>query len=339
MNLRALLSLYVFIALLTVRQVNAEAAVVKLGTVAPKGSSYHKTLTALGTKWSQVDGGARLRVYPGGTIGGESGMVQKMRINQLDAALLTSNGLADIDSSVQSLQCMPMMFHSLDEVDYVTEKLRPRLDKRLRAKGFVMLFWLDVGWVRFFSKSPVNTPSDLKKMKLFTWSGDTQTFDIYKLAGFNPVALETNDILPMLRTGMITAVPSPPGVALFSQTYTAAPNMLALNWAPLAGGLVITERAWNKFPPAAQAKMVRAAQEIGVLMKQQSRAESDNAVAAMEKRGLRVSRPTPSAEAEWRRVAESSYSQIRGRVVPAEFFDEVQRLLGEYRAVHAMVAR
>jgi hypothetical protein len=41
---------------------------------------------------------------------------------------------------------------------------------------------------------------------------------------------------------------------------------------------------------------------------------------------------TPEAEAEWRRQAEQLYPMIRGKLVPAERFDEVQRLLREYRA-------
>ena len=317
-------------------QVSAEAAlgtstVVKLGTLAPRDSSFHKILTTMGMTWSHVPGGATLRIYPGGVAGGEADMVMKMKIGQIDAALLTANGLADIDSAVQSLQCVPMMFRSLDEVDYVSEKLRPRLDKRLRDKGFIVLFWTDAGWVRFFSKTAVHSPDELKKTKLFTWSGDTQTFDIYKSAGFHPVALETNDILPMLRTGMITAVPAPPYMALTTQMYTAAPNMLALDWAPLVGALVVTERAWNKLTPAAQADMAKAAVVAGVQMKTQNRKESNDAVEAMQKRGLQVYRPTPEIEQQWRKAAEQSYAQIRGGLVPADFFDEVKRLLTEYR--------
>src|SRR5438105_4466760 len=110
--------------------------VIKLGTLAPIGSSFHKTLTAMGTRWTQVPGGPLLRIYPGGTAGGEADMVMKMKIGQLDAALLTANGLADLDPAVQSLQCIPMMFRSLDEVDYVVQKLAPKLDQRLRSKGF-----------------------------------------------------------------------------------------------------------------------------------------------------------------------------------------------------------
>ena len=52
----------------------------------------------------------------------------------------------------------------------------------------------------------------------------------------------------------------------------------------------------------------------------------------MKKRGLKVQALTPEIEAEWRRMAEHVYPLIRGQMVPAELFDEVQQLLREYRA-------
>jgi TRAP-type C4-dicarboxylate transport system substrate-binding protein len=309
------------------------AASLKLGTLAPRDSSFHNILKVMGTKWKEApDGGVDLRIYPGGAAGGEADMVRKMRIGQLDAALLTVAGLSEIDQSVEALQSMPMMFRSLDEVDYIGEKLRPRLSKNLRDKGFVVLFWGDAGWVRFFSKEPVVHPADLKRMKLFTWAGDVDAFDIYKAAGYRPVPLETNDILPSLSTRMIDAVPLPPYVAMTTQVYAEAPHMLELNWAPLVGGLVVTERSWNKLPPATQAMLARAAGEAGTQMKIQNRAESDRAVAEMVKRNLKVQKVSPEIEAEWRQAASAAYGQIRGKIVPADLFDEVQKLLAEYRA-------
>jgi TRAP-type transport system periplasmic protein len=40
---------------------------------------------------------------------------------------------------------------------------------------------------------------------------------------------------------------------------------------------------------------------------------------------------TPALEAQWRTLFEGVYPQIRGKLVPADVFDEVQRLLKEYR--------
>lgn len=302
---------------------------IKLGTIAPRDSSYHKILLHMGESWRA--GGVELKIYPGGVLGGEAEMVRRMKTGALDAALLTVSGLSDIDDSVRALQNMPLLFRSLDEVDFIGAQLRPRLEKNLRARGFVVLFWGDAGWVRFFSKNPVLTPDDLRRAKLFTWAGDPDALEIYKSAGFHPLPLETNDIVTSLQTGLINAVPMPPYIALAAQVYPLAPHMLEINWAPLVGALVVTERAWGRLTPAQQAALARAAAEHGTQIKQRNRQESDEAVEAMKKRGLVVHPLTPELEAAWRREAEAIYPTLRGKLVPADLFDEVRRLLQERR--------
>lgn len=329
-------ALAIFIAIFTSTALLAQTRdrlTVKLGTVAPRDSSFHRILQQMGEQW-RTAGNADVKIYPGGTLGGEAEMVRRMKTGVLDGGLLTCVGLSNIDADVLALQSMPMMFRSLAEVDYVNDRLRSRMEKKLREKGFVVLFWADAGWVRFFSRQPLATPDDLRRMKLFSWSGDVAAADILKSAGFKPVMLETADILPGLETGMIDAVALPPYVALTTQVHGVAKNMLDLNWAPLVGAVVVTERSWNRFPPAVQLQFARAAGEAGKQMKARNRLESEQAVAAMQRRNLVVRAVTPAAEEAWRKVAEAAYPQIRGRMVPAELFDEVQRLLGEYRGAH-----
>ena len=60
--------------------------------------------------------------------------------------------------------------------------------------------------------------------------------------------------------------------------------------------------------------------------------KSDESVATMRKAGLKVQTVTPEVDAEWRKEAEGFYPKIRGSIVPADLFDEVRRLLQEYRA-------
>jgi len=223
------------------------------------------------------------------------------------------------------------MFRSLDEVDYIRQKLAPSIEKKLLEKGFVVLCWGDSGWVRFFSKEPVIYPADLKKMKLFTWAGDAKQLDIMKAGGYQPIPLETNDILPSLQTGLINAVPSTPFYALAGQFYGPASHMLELNWAPLVGGAVVTRKTWDSLSGEARDVMMKAATEAGEQIKTKSRAESDQAVETMRKRGLTVHAVTPEVEAAWRKAAEDVYPKIRGAIVPAEMFDEVIRLLQEFR--------
>ncbi len=311
----------------------AGAAVpLKLATAAPRGTSLHQALLEMRQKWLQAPaGGVTLTIYPDGVQGGEADVVRRMNNGQIQAAMLTAVGLAEIDKSVGALQYMPMMFRSLEEVDYVRDRLALALEKRLLAKNFVVLFWGDAGWIRFFSKDPARLPVDFKRMKMFTWAGDAYQADLMKAAGYQPVPLEINDILPGLQNGMITAVAQPPFWALAGQMYKPAPNMLEVNWAPLVGATVITRKSWEAIPAEARDAMLKAAREAGTQIKAKSRAESNESVATMRNRGLKVQSVTPEIEAEWRKLAEGFYPQIRGKIVPADIFDEVVRLLQEYR--------
>ena len=308
---------------------------IRLTTLAPRGHSFHRSLQRMGEAWRDASGGSiELIIYPGGILGDEAAMVQRMLINQAQAALLTAAGLEEIEPAVTGLQYMPMIFRSLEELDYVAERLQPGLEERLLAKGFVVLFWGDTGWVHFFSRDPVVHPEDLEKMKLWTTAGHLRTEEIYNEAGMNPVPLETSDILMGLQTGLIDAVPMPPFFALASQVYRPAPYMLALNWTPLVGALVVKKDVWDRIPDTVRDRLLAAARRAGVEIHEAGRRESDEAVETMKTRwNLQVHQVEPGGEleTEWRTRAEAAYPSIRGGIVPAEIFDEVQRLLQEYR--------
>jgi TRAP-type C4-dicarboxylate transport system substrate-binding protein len=151
-------------------------------------------------------------------------------------------------------------------------------------------------------------------------------------AGYTPVPLETADILPGLQTGMITAGPFPPIFALASQVDLRAPHMLNLNWAPLVGACVIKKDAWEKIPAATREALMTSAARAGNEIRQGSRKENADAVAAMQKRGLKVHDPSPDIVERWRQEAEKTYSELRGTIVPADIFDEVRQEVASYRA-------
>jgi TRAP-type C4-dicarboxylate transport system substrate-binding protein len=306
---------------------------IRLATLALRGTSPHLALEQLAQEWRRISGGrVRLIVYPD-YHQGEAAMVDKMGVRGLDAAVMTNAGLSKIDNGVTCLDRLPMGFRSFDEVDYVQEKLRNEVEARLLKKGFVPLFLADIGWVHFFSRKPVVYPDDLRKQKLFVWAGDTSQADIMKEASFDPVSLETSDILTGLSSGLIDAVPTTPSYANGAQFYTAAKHMLELNWAPLVGGAVIRKDAWERVPAELRQELLRSAEKTGRQIKAMSRKESADAVRAMEgKHGLQVHRVTPEAELVWRAAAESVYPRIRGRLIPTDLFDKLQGLLREYRS-------
>lgn len=303
----------------------------RIATVAPSGSSFHKRLQALGAEWSRGPGGVAMNIYPG-TQGGELQIVRRMRIGQIQGAMLSSVGLGQIERSVTALQFMPLMFHDWEDVDRVRERLRPELEQRLRAAGYVVMFWADAGWVRYFSRRPIQRVQDLKSMRVYASSGDPESVEMMK-EYYTPVLLEPDQMLLGLRNGMIDALPVPAFIANFNQVPTYAPYMLDLRWAPITGALVLTERAWNRLDPATQAWLRETSERAGHEMRQASRAEDEQAVQAMkEKQGLKIVPLSADAEREWRAEVARMYPRIRGTLVPAPIFDATVETLKARRA-------
>lgn len=320
-------------ATLSLAQVPAFAQTIKLGTLAPEGSPWHTILRDMAEAWkAATKGTVQFRIYPGGVAGDEPDMIRKMRVGQLHAAALSGAGLAAIAPEIQALQ-MPMMLTSSEELDYVRDRMAPKLEAILEAKGFTVLNWGDAGWVQFFAQKPVVRPEDLKRLRLFVWAGDTAYVEAWKDAGFHPVPLAATEIHTGLQSGLINAFSTTPVAALSFQWFGLAKHMTDLKWAPLVGATVILTRKWQEIPDDVKPQLRKATHEAGARFQDEVRRLGDTAVNVMKQHGLTVHPVPPDSVAQWERTARTGYPKLVGKVVPAEVVTEVERLRDEYRAV------
>jgi TRAP-type transport system periplasmic protein len=311
---------------------------VRMATLVPDGSSWHLILKEAADQWKKVSGGlVTVRLFPGGVAGDDPDVVRKMRLGTLNAGVLTSVGVAEIDKSVYAMG-IPLMYDSYDEVYWVHEKMRPKLEASLEAKGFVALNWADGGWVHFFTQKPVAVPDDLRKLKLFTWAGDAEAVEVWRSAGFDPVPLPSTEIATALQTGLVQALGAPPQVAVISQFFTHAPYMTDLRWQLLQGATIITKSTWEKIPAALRPALLKVSQDAGLRLQKEIRESEARDIEAMKKRGLTVVPVSAAQRAQWQKLTESLYPSIRGKVVPAEAFDEAMRYRDEYRRLRGAAA-
>ena len=310
----------------------AAGEILKMATLAPQGSIWDTTLREMGAAWSkQTAGAVELRVYPGGVAGDESDVVRKMRIGQFQGAALTVTGLAELDPAFGVFQ-IPLFFESWDEVNAVLERLGPDLERRLEAKGYVLVLWGHGGWVHLFSRQPVRTLDDLKKQKLFVWAGDDGLVQLWRRNGYQPVALAATDVTMGFQTGMIDAVPTTPIAALSLQWFRQTPYMQALGLAPLVGGVVIQKAAWERIPAADRAGLLGAARAAEATLAREVPRQDDAAVEQMKTRGLSVVEMPADQVPVWRRAAEDFASQAREGTAPPEVLQAAREALAAYRA-------
>jgi TRAP-type C4-dicarboxylate transport system substrate-binding protein len=325
------------VALLTVALLASAAHAdekIKLGTLAPSGSTWHTLLKEMGQKWSDVSGGkVKLIIYPGGVVGNEGDMVKKTRIGQLQAAALTTIGLHEITPEPQAID-VPMLINSWDELDFVMEHIGPKLEKALEQKGYVVIGWSEIGFVRYFSTKEYKTMADFsQKAKVFGWEGDPASIEAWRAGGFKPVVMSSTDIIPSLQTGLIDTVAIAPLYAFTARIFEKARYMLDLEWAPLSGAMVLKKDVWEKIPADLRPKLLEISHEYAKKISAEVRRMDTDALKTMKQQGLVVVKPVNLPEFE--KAAKATWTVIRGKVVPAETFDEVKRLVEEYRQKHA----
>ena len=307
--------------------------VIKLGTLAPNGSTWHTLLKEMGQKWEQASGGkVKLRIYPGGVLGNEGDMVKKMRIGQLQAAALTTIGLHDIAPDAQAVD-VPMMVDSWPTLDYVMARMAPKLERIIEGKGYVVLGWSEVGFVRFFSTKKFASLAEMQGAKMFCWEGDPASAEAWRVGGFHPVVMSSTDIVPGLQTGLIDTVALAPLYAYSSRMFEKAKYMLDLPWTVLTGGTVVRKDEWDKVPADLKPKLIEISREYAKKIATEVRRMDNEALENMVKQGLVVVKPTDPAA--FFAAAQKTYSVIRGKVVPAETFDEVKKLVEEAKAQSA----
>jgi TRAP-type C4-dicarboxylate transport system substrate-binding protein len=297
-----------------------DTVTIKLGTLAPQGSSWHNLLKEMGEKFTEASGGkVKVKIYAGGTQGSEGDMVRKMGVGQLQAASITNVGMHDIIAE-------PMAFTAPGMVDdasfpAVFAPVEKKLEAMAEAKGYVVLHWAQVGAVRIFCTKPYKTPEEASADgKFFAWDGDPGSIEAFKLVGFRPVVLASVDIVPSLQTGMINCVAQAPAYVLTARLFDKANKMIDYPWTYLIGATLVKKDVWEKIPADLRPKLVAIARDMGKKVDAEVKKLNDDAITAMVKQGLEVVKVDPMP---WQKAAEKSWPAVRGKVVPVEFFDEV----------------
>ena len=221
----AVTSLVVFASLLGPAATKTAAAdekapvIIKLGTLAPKASSWGTVFESWKrtVKKESAAAGSPCEIdwaYSGGATGDEAGMIGGMLSGDRHGGALTATGLSAIYPSVVALQ-MPGLVETWAQLDALRSKARGEFDKAFDAKGFKILGWGDVGIGHIMFKAPpgkqeIRTPDHLKQYKTFSIAGDAIGAKFLEAVGIaSPKQLSVPAILPGLTGGSVDVITTP----------------------------------------------------------------------------------------------------------------------------------
>jgi len=328
---KCLIYLLMSILLLFVPAIHCAAITIKVATLVPEGSPWHKALKKMAAEWQEIsDGRVQLKIYAGGTAGNETDTIRKMRINQVQAAMVTGKGLGYIHPDFYVYQ-LPFMTHSDEELDYLFLQLQPELEKLLEGKGFTLLAFSKSGWLRFFADTEAITPEEMRKLKLFSLEGSSSIDQAMKEMGFQIVPLKANDVFAAMQSGMVDAFAAAPLVAAAMQWFALAPHMNDFFWTPLTGGVIISNRAWKMIPSELHSRLKASTETIFRDLYYEAMEVEKQAILIMKENGL-VIHPVPeNTLSRWRSMAEKGFGLLIGDTISREIYEQALLILEEYR--------
>ena len=198
----------------------AQAIEIKVASLAPDGSGWMREMRAGAEEIRDLtDGRVVIKFYPGGVMGNDSQVLRKIRIGQLHGGAFTGGGIAERYAGF-NLYGIPLLFRSLDEVDYVRSRLDTKLQAGLADAGFVSFGLIEGGFAQLMSNEPISRVEDMRRRKVWSPEGDPIGFRVLQAMNLSPVVLPPTDVLTGLQTGLLDVVAASPVLALVLQWHT-----------------------------------------------------------------------------------------------------------------------
>ena len=317
----------------------AHAVTLKIATVSPEGSGWMKVLRASGKELEQrTDGRVKLKFFPGGVMGDDKAVMRKIRINQLQGAVLTTGPLIPIYKDIQLFN-LTTTFRSLEEVDYVRERLDQTVLDGLQANGFTAFGFAEVGFAYAMGTQKGTSVEFARTQKVWIPDGDVAAAQAVAAFDIKPVPLPITDVLAGLQTGLINGVAAPPIAALALQWHTQLKTAIDLPLIYIYGMLAINNKYFDKIDDADKA-IVREVLSAAVKeVNSTSRSDHEQALAVLKKSGIDFEKPSASETAEWRKYGEEANDlMVKNGLLSGDLYDQVKKLLAEYRAKNSTAA-
>jgi TRAP-type transport system periplasmic protein len=306
-------------------------AELRIATLAPSGSPWMAVLDRASAEIKEKTGGRiTLKYYEGGQQGDERDFVRKVQLGQLDGAAVTAVGLSLIDESIKVLE-LPRLFASIEEVDYVADRMWPYFQKKFEKKGFKLNDRGEVGWVHMMSKSEIKTPADLKAMKPWLWE-DKVVKAMFAKLGLRGVPLGVPEVDAALTSNRIDACYGSPVAAVALQWYTKVKYITSMPMTFAIGATVVSLEALKKVSAEDQKTIQDIGRAASKKLRRTIRKGNDDAKATMAKKGLKVSETPPEVVAEFDRVAAEVQKELTGKVFSKEELEMVLKYREEFRA-------
>ncbi len=326
------------LALITVGVVAARAdepVTLRVGTVAPEGTGWAREFHAFARYVeAEAKGALRIKLYLGGVAGDELEMGERIRRGQLDGAASGHFLCQSIAPSMRILR-LPGVFQSRDEARDVVTRLQSTIDDEAAHNGFVVLGAAGLGPDVLFTREPVRSLADVRRLKLWRWDVDDIGIETTRAMGVTVVPTGLYEARRAYDDKRVDGFIAAPTAAVAFQWSAAAAYVTDLHAGYLYGCLVFGERSFQRLKPELQTALRAGAARMLIGVEELGRRQDDALLGGLfAKQGLKNVPVSPEFRAEYFAAAKTVRDRLADRLVPRALVERVLRMLADYRIEH-----
>tara|TARA_R110001583_G_scaffold177014_1_gene331892 strand:+ start:2077 stop:3069 length:993 start_codon:yes stop_codon:yes gene_type:complete len=311
---------------------SAQAATLKIATLAPDGTSWMKLFREAAAEIkTETEGRVNVKYFPGGVQGSDKSVLRKMQIRQLQGGAVASGAFAQIASSTQ-LYSLPFTFRNLEEVRAIREEFDPYIIQDLAKNGYVVLGISEGGFAYLMSNKAIRTSSDVQDRKVWVPEGDMISQTTFENGGVSPIALPVSDVYTSLQTGLIDTVAVNPSTSIALQWHTKLDYATDYPLVFLIGMMVVDDSAFKKISTADQATVKRVMAATFAKMDAQNEIDEAGARQALAQNGIEFVELTEADKTAWQALAKGAVAALPDKnVYPVDLYKKLQQRLIELR--------
>lgn len=263
MKLRSLLSLACAASLIAAPLVAQSATTFKAADNHPKGYPNVVAVENLGKKLeAATNGRLKLRMFAGGVLGDEKVAIEQVQIGAIQILRVSIGGISPVIPEVNAFN-LPYLFRDQDHMRKVIDGPigQEMLDKITASPARIVgLAWMDSGSRNVYAKKAINTPADLKGLKI-RMQGNPIFIDTMNAMGGNAISMPFGELYSALQTGVVDGAENNEPSYFTQNHYTVANVYSRTGHLIIPEVLVFSKVAWDKLDPADQELIKKLARE------------------------------------------------------------------------------
>jgi TRAP-type C4-dicarboxylate transport system substrate-binding protein len=327
-------NVYALLVLLVTGQAQADPIVLRMASAAPEGTAWARELNAFARDVEGVtEGAVRVKWYLGAVAGDELTVIDRIRRGQLDGAA-SSVMCSKLAPSLKVTRIIGLI-RQREELSYVLTRLYPTVAAEFGRAGFASIAVTGFGADMPFTRTPVRTFDELRKLKLWIWNIDEVGTAELPRFGLHVVPMSLEEAGRAYDDGRIDGFISLPTSTLAFQWSTRARYFTPLPISVLTACLVISNRVFDALPIAHQQSVRAAGVKLGARFADVNYAQEDLLLGGLlVRQGLQRVPVSELLRTEFLTAAHAAREHLDPKIVPAALIDRVNGWLADYRAEH-----